>query len=46
MDSRSLWINEIANHLGFDKACIAVANKNTRIVWALLQYETEYKKVA
>lgn len=45
-DERSMWVNAIASRRGFNKACIAVANKNARIVWALLNYGTEYKKVA
>jgi transposase len=45
-DERSVWVNAIASRRGFNKACIAVANKNARIVWALLNYGTEYKKVA
>lgn len=46
IDKRSLWINQIAERRGKNKACVAVANKNIRIVWAMLTKETNYQKAA
>jgi transposase len=34
-DSRSRWIGDKQKRLGTTKACVAVANKNARIIWAL-----------
>jgi transposase len=35
-DRRSLWINDKQQRLGTSKACVAVANKNARIIWSLI----------
>ena len=35
-DRRSQWIRELIERRGMNKAAVAVANKNARIVWALL----------
>lgn len=35
-DKRSLWVAEKKYRCGFNKAAVAVANKNARIVWAIL----------
>jgi transposase len=35
-DRRSQWIADKQRRLGTTKACVAVANKNARIIWALL----------
>jgi transposase len=35
-DSRNRWIAEKQKKLGTTKTCVAVANKNARIIWALL----------
>lgn len=43
-DSRSEWINNIVERRGTNKACVAVANKNIRIVWSMLVNETNYRK--
>lgn len=45
-DRRSLWIAEKEKSRGFNKACVAVANKNARIIWALMAHGTEYRKAA
>lgn len=45
-DKRSLWINSIAQRRGENKACVAVANKNVRIIWSMLHHETDYRKAA
>lgn len=43
-DKRSEWILEKSKNRGFNKACVAVANKNARIIWAMMMNETEYRK--
>jgi len=35
-DSRSRWIRELLERRGWNRTAVAVANKNARIVWALL----------
>ncbi len=45
-DRRSLWINSIAHRRGNNKACVAVANKNVRIIWSMLMHGTDYQKAA
>lgn len=35
-DSRSLWLADKKKRRGFNKACVALANKNARIIWAML----------
>ena len=35
-DKRSLWIKDKRQRCGFNKAAVAVANKNARIIWAIL----------
>jgi transposase len=43
-DSRSRWITDKQQRLGTTKACVAVANKNARIVWALIARNEEYQR--
>lgn len=45
-DKRSEWINQLNKRRGYNRTCVAIANKNARIVWALAAKNTEYKKVA
>jgi transposase len=45
-DARSRWISEKTKKLGVTKACVAVANKNARIVWALLAKDEPYRRAA
>lgn len=42
-DKKSLWIKEKIHTLGFKKAAVALANKNARIIWALLTKDEDYK---
>jgi transposase len=35
-DARSRWINALVERRGHNKAVVALANKNARVVWALL----------
>jgi len=45
-DSRSRWIAEKQRKLGTTKACVAVANKNARIIWALLARDEPFRAAA
>jgi transposase len=45
-DRRSLWIADKQRRLGTSKACVAVANKNARIVWSLIAREEPYRRAA
>ncbi|WP_064115165.1 IS110 family transposase, partial [Legionella bozemanae] len=37
------WVNRIKQDRGFNKACVAIANKNARHAWAIMYYGEEYK---
>jgi transposase len=43
-DPRSHWISDKTKKLGVTKACVAVANKNARIIWALLAKDEPYRR--
>lgn len=43
---RDRWIQEKKKTRGFNKAAVALANKNARILWALLAHGEEYRKAA
>jgi len=45
-DRRNQWIAEKQRKLGTTKACVAVANKNARIIWALLTKDEPYRVAA
>lgn len=45
-DGRSRWIAKKQAQLGTAKTCVAVANKNARIIWALLAREEPYRIAA
>ena len=45
-DARSRWIADKQKRLGTTKACVAVANKNARIIWALLAKDEPYRRAA
>lgn len=40
--NKEKWIRRIKDTRGFNKACVAVANKNARIIYALLTSNNEY----
>ena len=40
------WVKKLKERRGFNKACVAVANKNARIIWAILFKKEEYKLAA
>lgn len=35
-DKRNMWVANKKQHCGYNKASVAVANKNARIIWAML----------
>ncbi len=41
-DPFSVWATALLKRRGWNKAAVAIANKNARIIWALLHNETEY----
>jgi transposase len=45
-DKRSLWIVDKQQRLGTTKTCVAVANKNARVIWSLIAREQEYRHAA
>ena len=42
-DPRSLWIQKKVQTRGFNKACVAVANRNARVIWAVWAKQEEYR---
>ena len=42
-DGRSRWINTLKARAGVNRTCVALANKNARIVLALLKHKGTYK---
>lgn len=42
-DRRSVWATAVKNRRGWNKAAVAMANKNARVIWAILRYETNYQ---
>ncbi len=45
-DSRSLWVNELRQRRGYNRATVAVANKNARVIWAVLTSGEPYRSAA
>jgi transposase len=43
-DKRNLWLADKKRRLGFNKAAVALANKNARTVWALLKTGECYRQ--
>lgn len=43
-DKLSLWIKKLIERQGYNKACVALANKNVRVLWALLTKDTPYQE--
>jgi Transposase IS116/IS110/IS902 family len=42
-DRRSQWIRQLLERRGKNRTAVAVANKNARIVWALLTSHQDYQ---
>lgn len=45
-DRKSRWATEKAKTIGTHKACVALANKNARIIWAMLAKGEKYRVAA
>jgi len=45
-DARSRWVSQVKARRGANRACVALANKNARILWALMAHEQGYRKAA
>ena len=45
-DSNSVWLKRVEARRGYNKACVAQANKTARIVWSLLVHKTDYRVAA
>jgi transposase len=44
-DSRSVWLQGIEARRGINRASVALANKNARIIWSLIAHQQEYHPV-
>lgn len=38
----SRWLAQLKERIGWQKACVAMANKNARILWAVMTREKTY----
>ena len=45
-DSKSRWLQRLIERRGFNRACVALANKNARTLWALMAHEEDYRLAA
>jgi transposase len=41
-DATSLWLQQLIKRVGWQKACVAMANKNARILWAVMTREAGF----
>jgi transposase len=42
-DARHRWVQRLRRQKGFNKAAVALANKNARTLWALVVNASEYQ---
>jgi transposase len=42
-DHNNQWVNQLRERRGFNRATVAVANKNARIIWAVLRTGEPYR---
>jgi len=45
-DARSRWLQELIARRGYNRAAVALANKNARVIQALLSGEESYRSPA
>lgn len=45
-DTRSSWVNDLRKRRGHNRATVAVANKNARVIWAVLRSGEQYRAAA
>ena len=43
-DKKSLWLKSLVGRCGFNKACVALANKQARTIWAILTRGEVYQE--
>jgi len=41
-DDTSRWLQQLVARVGWQKACVAMANKNARILWAVMTREVDF----
>ena len=46
VDPRSEWLRKLEARRGHNRACVALANKNARILWVLMARGEKYRKAA
>ncbi len=44
-DPNNQWVNQLRERRGFNRATVAVANKNARIIWAVLRSGEPYRAI-
>ena len=44
VDALSQWVKKLIQRRGYNKACVALANKNVRIIWALMSHNRQYSE--
>lgn len=44
-DVRGRWMQGVLERRGFNRACVALANKNARILWALMAHGEPYRQM-
>jgi transposase len=45
-DPTSRWLVQLKDRVGWQKACVAMANESARILWAVMTREATYDRVA
>ena len=45
-DPKSRWLQRLIERRGFNRACVALANKNARTLWALIAHGEDYRLAA
>lgn len=45
-DSKNVWTSNLKRRKGFNVATVALANKNARIIWALMAHDDVYRQAA
>ncbi len=45
-DKKSRWVADKKNRIGYNKASVALANKNARVIWAIMATGECYRKVS
>ncbi len=45
-DAQSKWLQQLIERRGYNRAAVAVANKNARVIQALLSSDREYVRPA